>query len=97
MKKGKLVKSVIASAALVSLLGLGAGCESIDRGIKDIKSENGGLQRTVKIMNIEGDVVKEYKGKFDVTVNEHRVKFLKDGKSILIYRSSTDTVLIEES
>lgn len=74
------------------------GCESSERMKKDLSSEfGGGLERTIKVININGDVVKEYHGKFDVSADDHRIKFIKDGKVILIYRSTTDIILIEEN
>ncbi|MDG0860382.1 DUF5052 domain-containing protein [Staphylococcus equorum] len=96
MKK-KTTKGIIASLALVSVVGFTAGCESFERAKKDFKSEHsGGLERTVQIINNQGDVVKEYNGKFDVTADENRIKFIKDNKSYLIYTAKTDTVIVEE-
>lgn len=97
MKKfKKRSKLAFAGVGLCALVFTAAGCESLERAKKDFQSEHGGLERTVKIVNINGDVVKEYTGKFDVTADENRIKFIKDGKSYLIYTSKTDTVLIEE-
>ena len=91
-------KKIIISLLLSSVMLFTAGCSSsIERLKKDIQSENGGLERTVKIVNIEGKVIKEYKGKFDVSANNERIKFIKDGKVHLIYRSETDMVIIEEN
>lgn len=98
MKKfKKKYKLGLAVAGLCALMLTAAGCESFERAKKDFKSEHGGgLERTIQIVNINGDVVKEYSGKFDVTANENRIKFIKDGKSYLIYTSKTDTVIVEE-
>lgn len=91
-------KKVIIPLLLSSVMLFISGCSSsIERLKKDIQSENGGLERTVKIVNIEGKVIKEYKGKFDVSANNERIKFVKDGKVYLIYRSETDMVIIEEN
>ena len=92
MKKKILIPLLLSSVMLFT-----AGCSSVERLKKDIQSENGGLERTVKIVNIEGKVIKEYKGKFDVSANNERIKFVKDGKVHLIYRSETDMVIIEEN
>lgn len=93
MKKKILIPLLLSSVMLFT-----AGCSSVERLKKDIQSEtSGGLERTVKIVNIEGKVIKEYKGKFDVSANNERIKFVKDGKVHLIYRSETDMVIIEEN
>lgn len=92
MKK-LIAGSIISLGVLFSL----TGCESFERTKKDFQSETGGLNRSVKIINIDGKVVKEYRGKFDVEADSKRIKFVKKGKSILVYPSKTDTVLIEEN
>ena len=45
---------------------------------------------------MEGDLIQEYEGKFDIEYNEHRIKFDdENGKRHLIYHD-TGTVIIDE-
>lgn len=90
----KLIAGTIISLGMLLSL---TGCESYERAKKDFQSEAGGLNRSIKIINVEGKVIKEYHGKFDVDADSKRIKFIKKGKTILVYPSKTDTVLIEEN
>lgn len=93
MKK-KLAALLVGASALAVLSGCG---ESWERTKKDLSSEyDGGLNRTVEVIGIDGEVIKKYEGKFDVEADESKVKFLKDGKVVVIYRSQTDIIVVEE-
>ncbi|GIO33110.1 hypothetical protein J2TS6_42510 [Paenibacillus albilobatus] len=63
--------------------------------MKDYDSTVNGLKRTAVVYDQSGNKIKEYKGTFDVEVNEYgnKVKFDLDGKRILIYNA---TVIVEE-
>ena len=55
-----------------------------------------GLERTVRVYDIEGDLIQEYSGKFDVDYDAERIIFDDDnGKRHVIYYS-TATVIIDE-
>lgn len=55
-----------------------------------------GLDRSVRIYDIEGDLIQEYSGKFDVDYDAERIIFDDDnGKRHIIYYS-TATVIIDE-
>lgn len=62
------------------------GCESWNRTKKDFSSNIKGLNRTVKVYSQDGKLIKEYKGKLDVEVNQYgnKVKFDLDGKRVII-------------
>lgn len=91
MMMGKLI---ITGLTLSSLLVL-TGCEGFERKIKDIGSNFTGLSRVATVYDQNGKVMKIYKGKFDVEVNEYgnKVKFDINGKRVLIYNA---TVIVEE-
>jgi hypothetical protein len=65
---------------------------------KSWQSEIGeGLNRTVTIYDVEGDVIKEYSGRFDVDHDSSRIIFDDDqGKRHMIYYT-TGTVIIDEN
>ena len=55
-----------------------------------------GLERTVRVYDIEGDLIQEYSGKFDVDYDAERIIFDdNNGKRHVIYYS-TATVIIDE-
>lgn len=91
-------KKIAALIVGVSLVGLLSGCgESWERTKKDLTSEyGGGLNRTVEVIGINGEVIKKYEGKFDVEADENKVKFIHNGKVVILYRSQTDIIVVEE-
>lgn len=71
-----------------------------ESGKRAIKTQNsnysGGIKRQVKVYDINGNLIQEYKGKFDVDSNEERIIFDDEkGKRHTIYYS-TATVIIDE-
>lgn len=85
--------------ALVMLCVFLCSCsEGCARSCKDMDSNfNGGLYRTVKVYDIEGDLVAEYTGKFDIET-DHSTYILWDdemGKRHIIY-FSTFNIIIDE-
>lgn len=60
----------------------------------------GDLYRVVKVYDMQGEQIAEYKGKFDLeeqqTDGVTKIKFDNDGKRHIIY-CSTGTVIIDES
>jgi hypothetical protein len=73
--------------------------EGCARSCKDFNSDwNGGLHRTVKIYDIDGDLVTEYTGKFDIET-DHETYILWDdemGKRHIVY-FSTFNIIIDEN
>ena len=68
------------------------------RAFKTQESNFGnGLQRTVKVFDVNGNIIYQYEGKIDVEYDECRILFDdEDGKRHVIYYT-TGTVLIEET
>lgn len=71
--------------------------ESGKRALKSQESNyKGGIKRKVRIYDVNGKLVEEYKGKFDVDSNSDRIIFDDEkGKRHTIYYS-TATVIIDE-
>ena len=67
------------------------------RAYKTQKSElSMGLDRTIKVYDVDGDLIQEYDGKFDITYDENRIMFDdENGKRHIIYYP-TGTVIIDE-
>jgi hypothetical protein len=73
---------------------------STEKGKRAMKTQesnlNGGIERTVKVYDINGEIVAEYEGKFDIDSNENRIIFDdENGKRHIIYYK-TATVVIDE-
>lgn len=93
---------IIASVLLLVLLG-GASwylnaTEPGQRLQKSWQSETGdGLQRTITVYDVQGDIIKTYTGKFDVDYDANRIIFDDGhGKRHMIYYT-TGTVTIDEN
>ena len=76
--------------------------ESGQRAIKDLQSEmNSGIQRTVKVYDVNGELIEEYSGKFDIeTGNTTGAPYIvfddeNDKRHIIYY--TTGTILIDET
>ena len=98
MKKFK--KQIMMIVALLAMCLVLCSCsESCSRSCKDMSSEyNGGLHRTVKVYDIDGELVAEYTGKFDIET-DHSTYILWDdemGKRHIIY-FSTFNIIIDEN
>jgi hypothetical protein len=96
----KIKKPLMMLTALLALCLVLCSCsESCARSCKDFNSDyNGGLHRTVKVYDIDGDLVAEYTGKFDIET-DHSTYILWDdemGKRHIIY-FSTFNVIIDEN
>lgn len=57
----------------------------------------GGIERTVRVFDMEGNLIQEYSGKFDVVYDNDRILFDDEkGKRHVIYYP-TGTVIIDEN
>lgn len=97
---GIIVPVVIALAIIGGILWWLNATEGGSRAKKTFESETkGGLYRTVKVYDMEGELIEQYDGKFDVAEDQTegitKIKFDCDGKRHVIY-CSTGTVVIDE-
>lgn len=84
MSKKYVRRFVLVGVILVS--GLLGGCSSCSRMSKSISSDmGGGLNRTVTLYSYNGDEMKSWTGKFDVSESENEVYFDLNGKRIIIH------------
>ena len=80
-----LKRAVLITIILVS--GLLGGCSSCSRMGKSIGSDmKGGLNRTVTLYDYNGEEIRHWSGKFDVSESENEVYFDdQNGKRIIIH------------
>jgi len=66
-----------------------AGCtESTKRKFKTFTSEyTGGLNRVCTVYSLDGSIIRQFKGSFDVVKSENKLQFDMNGKRISIYNS----------
>ena len=84
-KYGIIVAFCIAIFILCVTYAVG-NSESTQRALKSYHSEfGGGLNRTVTVYDYNGDEIKSYTGKFDVSESENEVYFDLDDKRIIIH------------
>lgn len=94
--KRKAIAIAIAVVAVLFLLAF-LNRASVGRFMKDMKSEwRNGLERTVEVYDVNGNLIKRYEGKFDVERDDDRIKFDdENGKRHIIY-VKTGTVFVDE-
>ena len=83
------MKKILLALALVAMVGLTAtSCtESQQREIKSIKSNwTGGLNRTVRVYDYNGQKIKSWSGQFDVKETDRNSVYFdtEDGKRVII-------------
>ena len=90
--KKKSIVAIVLSLIFV-LLFLGTSCSSCERFGKSCTSNvSGGLYRTVRVFDYEGDLIAQYEGKLDVQENDHKVLFDLDGKRYIYYNCLVEVV-----
>lgn len=83
-----LVMTVVTALTLTS-------CASWERGMKDFKSEvSGGLNRTVNVYSMTGELIKSVEGKIDIEESDsnNKVKFELDGKRYIYYNCMIEVI-----
>ncbi len=102
--ESSIITAVVAWLVCITICGLLIFAlyftEAGKRAQKSMHSQvDGGLNRCVKVYDVKGELIAEYKGKFDVaesaTEGITKVKFDCDGKRHIIY-GSTGTIIIDE-
>ena len=90
---------VVAGAIIGGICWWSLGTEAGKRAYKDQQSNiAGGIERTVRVFDVNGELIESYSGKFDVETNAEANYVLFDdeaGKRHMIYYT-TGTVIIDE-
>ena len=99
---GSLLLGLILGGLLIGGAIFYLNTESGKRAIKDMESEmNNGINRTVSVYDVNGELIKEYRGKFDVDTGScetapYIVFDDENGKRHIIYYT-TGTITIDEN
>ena len=92
-----MIGMILCGVTLAFMLWYFSSTASGARALKSQESNfNNGIERKVTVFDIEGDIIKEYEGKFDVEYDDDRILF-DDEKGLrhIIYYP-TGTVIIDE-
>ncbi|WP_195486618.1 hypothetical protein [Lacticaseibacillus paracasei] len=83
-------------ASLMLIFSL-SGCASWNRFTKNIGSDvNNGLPRRIRVYNVDGKVIFDQKGKFDIDYKDHDVQYIdQKNRKHNIYIGS-GTVIVDE-
>lgn len=98
---GILIGTLISIIITIVIIGIDIwyinGTESGKRMVKDTQSNfNGGINRSVKVYDINGNLLENYEGKFDIEYYDTHLKFDdENGKRHIIY-FTTGTVITDE-
>ena len=97
MIAGGIVTVIISVGVGAGILWWMFGTAGGARAAKDFQSTiNNGIERIVTVYDINGDVIKEYSGKFDIKTRQDSILFDdENGKRHIIYYS-TGTVIVDE-
>lgn len=67
------------------------------RAMKDQQSNlNNGINRDIKVIESDGSVSYEFRGKADLEMHDDYIVFESEGKRTIIYKSYTSTIVITE-
>jgi hypothetical protein len=87
-----LKKVLIAILLVVALISM-SGCVAWKRSVKDSVSSIKGLDRVAYVYSLDGKLLREYRGRFDIETSQNKVKFDLNGKRFIIYNA---VVIVEE-
>lgn len=87
MSGGAIFRVLLGVALVVAAILVSSCTESQKRGLKSIQSNwGGGINRTLVLMDYEGDTLKVWSGRFDVrdSGSDNQIFFDLDGKRVWI-------------
>jgi len=92
-----LICGIIVVAMLMGFRWYYSNTESGKRAVKSQEANfNAGIERRVEVYDVEGELIKEYEGRFDVTYDDDRILFDDENGHRHIIYYSTGNVIIDE-
>lgn len=83
--KRKII-AIMMLAGIVSSTFILSGCASCAREFKSCQSDvSGGMNRIVTIYDYNGNILRTYEGKIDITNSENEIMFDLNGKRYVIH------------
>jgi len=98
---GTILTTLICGIIVVAMfMGFRWYYSSTESGKRAMKSQeanfNAGIERRVEVYDVEGELIKEYEGRFDVTYDDDRILFDDENGHRHIIYYSTGNVIIDE-
>lgn len=94
---GTLVSIPLAIALLAGMLFYYNGTAAGSRAFKTQHSNfNKGIERTVKVYDMNGGLIQEYSGKFDIDYDDDRIIFDDENNKRHVIYYPTGTIIIDE-
>ena len=99
-RRGRILTCLICAMLVAATVAIGFFYSNTAIGRRALKSQksnfNNGIERTVRVYDVEGDIIQQYEGKFDIEYDSDRILFDDEhGKRHIIYYT-TGTVIIDE-
>ena len=67
------------------------------RAVKDQQLDwSQGVERTIQVIESDGSVSYEYRGKVDIEMHDNYIVFDENNKRVILYKSYTSTLVITE-
>lgn len=95
---GSAATLIITAIICVAFIWYRSNSASGQRALKDQESNlNGGISRTVSVYDIDGELIRQYSGKFDIETDKDSYVLFddEDGYRHIIYYT-TGTIIIDE-
>lgn len=97
----KAIPIIVAIVICLALWGVAIwyyqNTESGKRALKTQKSNlGGGITREVKVYDVEGDLIAQYKGKFDIEYDDDRILFDDENGNRHVIYYPTGNVIVDE-
>ena len=97
----KAIPIIVAIVICLALWGVAIwyyqNTESGKRALKTQKSNlSGGITREVKVYDVEGDLIAQYKGKFDIEYDDDRILFDDENGNRHVIYYPTGNVIVDE-
>lgn len=94
---GAVVSIPLVVVLLAGMLFYYNGTAAGGRAFKSQKSNfNKGIERTVKVYDVNGKLIQEYEGKFDIEYDDDRIVFDDENNKRHIIYYPTGTIIIDE-
>lgn len=94
---GTLVSIPLAIALLAGMLFYYNGTAAGSRAFKTQHSNfNKGIERTVKVYDMNGGLIQEYSGKFDIDYDDDRIIFDDENNKRHVIYYPTGTIIVDE-
>lgn len=99
-RRGRILTCLVCGLLVCFTVGVGFFYANTATGKRALKSQKSnfqnGIERTVRVYDVEGDLIQQYEGKFDIEYDSDRILFDDENNKRHIIYYTTGTVIIDE-